>query len=70
MRQVDKLGKTKKGALRSLKRHLARRFYHLLMLPTDSHLADKIPQPRPPHNADRHEANITFTAPAVMPCLK
>lgn len=70
MRQVDKPGKTKKGALRSLKRHLARRFYHLLMLPTDSHLADKIPQPRPPHNADRHEANITFTAPAVMPCLK
>ena len=30
-------GKTKKGALRSLKRHLARRFYHLLAEPPADH---------------------------------
>ena len=29
-------GKTKKGALRCLKRHLARRFHHLLRLPPRS----------------------------------
>jgi transposase len=29
-------GKTKKGALRCLKRHLARRFHHLLSLPAES----------------------------------
>lgn len=36
-------GKTKKGALRCLKRHLARRFHHLLRLPSDPPRSHKKP---------------------------
>ncbi|MCA1700607.1 MAG: IS110 family transposase [Actinobacteria bacterium] len=60
-------GKTKKGALRCLKRHLARRFYHLLELPTDS------PNPSPTATAaipPPSKGTITMTAPATMPCLR
>jgi transposase len=62
-------GKTKKGALRCLKRHLARRFHHLLSLPAqtpqqDSGSVDGAPT-RPPHQA----TTITATAPTPMPCL-
>jgi hypothetical protein len=62
-------GKTKKGALRSLKRHLARRFYRLLMPPIESREANGLatlqtPQPR------KQATTITLTAPAPMPCLK
>ncbi len=63
-------GKTKKGALRCLKRHLARRFYRLLMPATDdletdrSRSADAFAQRR------EHDGSITLAAPAVMPCLK
>ena len=49
-------GHTTKGALRCLKRHLARRFHHLLALPAD------IPQPQ--------TAPIAGTAPALMPCTR
>ena len=52
-------GKTKKGALRCLKRHLARRFHPLLCPPA---------QPRP----QQHDTTGTTTvgaAPMPMPCL-
>jgi hypothetical protein len=62
-------GKTKKGALRCLKRHLARRFHHLLSMPpqtpqhhTDS--ADVAPV------GDAHSDRIVVNAaPAPMPCI-
>jgi transposase len=64
-------GKTKKGALRCLKRHLARRFHHLLALPAET------PQPDPGHNDDllprrprRDDSVIVDAAPIPMPCLK
>jgi transposase len=61
-------GKTKKGALRCLKRHLARRFHHLLSLPAQTPeraQLDPIPEhPRRPHNVD---TNIQGTTP--MRCL-
>jgi transposase len=40
-------GKTSKGALRSLKRHLARRFYHLLAEPTADQQQIAEPEPIP-----------------------
>lgn len=43
-------GKTSKGALRCLKRHLARRFHHLLSLPAE------LPQRDPSNGADPHAA--------------
>jgi transposase len=63
-------GKTKKGALRCLKRHLARRFHHLLALPAE------IPQGKPSTGPAVHagpprpgDRGIVATAPAPMPCL-
>ena len=52
-------GKTKKGALRCLKRHLARRFHHLLSLPADR------------AQRDRRDAEPTSlgAAPSPMICL-
>jgi transposase len=63
-------GKGKKGALRCLKRHLARRFHHLLSLPaqtpqndpTTGAAIDAVP-PR------RDDASIVSAAPALMPCV-
>ena len=52
-------GKTKKGALRCLKRHLARRFHHLLSLPPVA------PQ-RDPSDLD---ASNLGTAPSPMICM-
>jgi transposase len=49
-------GKTTKGALRCLKRHLARRFHHLLALPANPLQANT--------------AHIAGTAPARMPCTR
>jgi transposase len=49
-------GKTTKGALRCLKRHLARRFHHLLALPTNP------PQPEP-------DQTLRAT-PALTPCAR
>jgi transposase len=61
-------GKTKKGALRCLKRHLARRFHHLLALPTQTtertHTAT-IPE----HPNGRHRVDSTITGTAPMRCL-
>jgi transposase len=63
-------GKTRKGALRCLKRHLARRFHYLLSLPAQS------PQHDDPSGAaqilarPQHQATtITGTAPTPTPCL-
>jgi transposase len=63
-------GKTKKGALRCLKRHLARRFHHLLSLPAET--PQRAPsngptvQTDPPRPAD---SSTVGAAPAPMPCL-
>jgi transposase len=65
-------GKTTKGALRSLKRHLARRFYHLLAKPP-------VDQPQPPNGKSidptipgrlqPHPDTIRLEAgPYIMPC--
>jgi transposase len=63
-------GKGKKGALRCLKRHLARRFHHLLSLPAQT------PQSEPTTGAAIHaapprrdDASIVSAAPALMPCV-
>ena len=63
-------GKTKKGALRCLKRHLARRFHHLLSLPAET------PQPAPSNGPTingarprRSESSIGSAAPTLMPCV-
>jgi transposase len=62
-------GKTKKGALRSLKRHLARRFHRLLSVPPDTaqhapSMVDDLPTPPRPD-----DASILRAAPALMPCV-
>ena len=65
-------GKTRKGALRCLKRHLARRFHHLLAVPVlpaqpDRSTPDQIPiHPRRP---DRSTLDTSITAAAPMRCL-
>jgi transposase len=63
-------GKGKKGALRCLKRHLARRFHHLLSLPAQTPQSDRttraavhVASPR------RDDAIIVSAAPARMPCV-
>jgi hypothetical protein len=61
-------GKTKKDALRCLKRHLARRFHHLLSQPAQP--ADQSPRiihdhPNTPQNTDH---TITSAAPTPMIC--
>ena len=61
-------GKTNKGALRCLKRHLARRFHHLLTLPaqtTETPHTDTIPE----HPNRRHRVDPPITATAPMRCL-
>jgi transposase len=64
-------GKGKKGALRCLKRHLARRFHHLLSLPPETPLS------QPANGAAIHTApprrddtTIVNAAPALMPCVR
>ncbi len=73
-------GKTKKGALRCLKRHLARRFWQLLAEPplpadhaaTRKH-ATKPVEPRPltvpERPAPRREVDRTITGPIPMVCI-
>ena len=63
-------GKGKKGSLRCLKRHLARRFHHLLSLPPETPLSE------PTNGAAIHAApppqgdtTIVSAAPALMPCI-
>jgi transposase len=75
-------GKTTKGALRCLKRHLARRFHHLLALPaepaaaqplsvrSDQHHDDILPD-IPAHPRRRANVDTTITAaPTTMRCLR
>jgi transposase len=65
-------GKTRKGALRCLKRHLARRFHHLLAAPAltrkrDPETINQIPvHPRQP---DHGTLDTTITAAAPTRCL-
>jgi len=64
-------GKGKKGALRCLKRHLARRFHHLLSLPAGT--PDAIQAPAPTIHAaspPTGDTNIVSAAPALMPCVR
>jgi transposase len=65
-------GKTRKGALRCLKRHLARRFHHILSLPATT------PRPEPstgnqipahPRQRDRNTVDTSITAAVPMRCL-
>jgi transposase len=51
-------GKTKKEALRCLKRHLARHIWRLLYAA----------EPSPPRPADRPRDTVAVSAPALMPC--
>ena len=69
----EREGKTKKGALRCLKRHLARRFHRILSLPAitssqDSHceLGEIPPDPR---RAEHSNVEPITAAPSPMPCL-
>jgi transposase len=61
-------GKTKKGALRCLKRHLARRFHHLLSLPAQTPERARL-DPIPEHPRRRHDVDPTIRAAAPMRCL-
>jgi transposase len=62
-------GKTKKGALRCLKRHLARRFHHLLSLPAHTSQSDQSTGAAAHAPPRRGERNIVTVAPAPMPRL-
>ena len=63
-------GKTKKGALRCLKRHLARRFHRILSLPPVTpqcgrgELGEIPPDPR-----RAEQRNVEAITAAPMPCL-
>ena len=64
-------GQTTKGALRCLKRHLARRFHHILSLPpltldSDHTTSEMIP---PPHAPDNAATEIVGAAPMPMLCI-
>jgi transposase len=63
-------GQTTKGALRCLKRHLARHFHHLLsqppLTPDDHSTSDRIP---PPHASDNGDVEIVGVAPMPMLCV-
>jgi transposase len=59
-------GKTKKGALRCLKRHLARRFHYLLCLPTEPPRGYRSSVPA---RSQQQAATISGAAPTPMPCL-
>jgi transposase len=62
-------GKTKKGALRCLKRHLARRFHHLLSLPAETPQADHSRIDQIPARPQSEATTITAKAPTPMPCM-
>ena len=67
-------GKTKKGALRCLKRHLARRFYNLLAgPPADQHDEKPITEPElpviPPRPRPQREVQQIDAAPCPMVCI-
>jgi transposase len=61
-------GKTKKGALRCLKRHLARRIHHLLAEPPASQIKPpEIPPPPPPRRPV--DPTIPGQTPSPMVCI-
>ena len=62
-------GKTRKGALRCLKRHLARRFHYLLSLPAQTPQADQSRTDQIPARPQREATTITASAPTPMPCM-
>ncbi len=67
-------GKTKKGALRCLKRHLARRFHYLLSLPAETARGDQCGidrTPADPRQRDASDIDMSSlpTAPMPMICL-
>jgi transposase len=61
-------GKTRKGALRCLKRHLARRFHYLLSLPTHSPKHNPGGAAEVPARPQQQVPTITAAAPTPMPC--
>jgi transposase len=68
-------GQTTKGALRCLKRHLARRFHQPLAEPPGDQLSPQHPSPiTPPHTLPRPQQNLdsntTGLAPLSMPCIR
>jgi transposase len=62
-------GKTRKAALRCLKRHLARRFHYLLTLPTPSPHHDPDSAAEIPAKPQQQAPTLTGAAPTPMPCL-
>ena len=64
-------GKTRKGALRCLKRHLARRFWQLLTEPplTKHTTTVAAPPQIPPRPAPRREIDHTITGPLPIVCI-
>jgi transposase len=62
-------GKTRKGALRCLKRHLARRFHYLLSLPTQTPQHDPGGAAEIPARPQQQAPTVTGAAPTPMPCL-
>jgi transposase len=62
-------GKTTKGALRCLKRALARRFHYLLSLPAQSQQNDRSSAAEIPVRPRHRATTITGTAPTPMPCM-
>ena len=68
----EREGKTKKGALRCLKRHLARRFHRILALPPVTPQRDRGEVGEiPPHPRRAEHTNVEpiTAAPCPMPCL-
>jgi transposase len=64
-------GKTNKGALRCLKRHLARRFHYLLSLPAESaHPIDATAQPSTPTHRDRVIGTSSAPRPHSCPASR
>jgi transposase len=62
-------GKTKKGALRCLKRHLARRFHQLLCRPAESAPHEPSMVDVLPAQPGQGDPSIVGAAPALMPCV-
>jgi hypothetical protein len=63
-------GKTKKGALRCLKRHLARHFHHLLSMPAQAPAHDHHDSAQiAPLTAPDGDRTVVNAAPAPMPCI-
>jgi transposase len=63
-------GKGKKGALRCLKRHLARRLHYLLWLPAKTPSTQSEQRRRRRRSPRPKETTIVTGAPALMPCIR